>query len=231
MKLLGLVKGDNMRASDKAYRTLLHEIVNGDLAPGTVLAEVEQSTRLGVSRTPLREALSRLMADGLVESAPGRGVVVTEVSLENITELYEVREALEEQAARLAAQRRDPKVFIKIAEEFAHASELIESGAEGVRHYYELNEKFDEAVDEAVQNTYLVSALQNARVHLSRIRRIAKGDPARLHESAIETMLIIEAIIDGDAALAAHATHVHLHKSLTNIRASVKGHLKSVDVA
>ena len=124
-----------MRASDKAYRKLLHEIVDGDLAPGTVLAEVEQSTRLGVSRTPLREALSRLMADGLVESAPGRGVVVTEISLENITELYEVREALEEQAARLAAQRRDPKVFIKIAEQFADADRLIESGEEGVRHY------------------------------------------------------------------------------------------------
>ena len=75
-----------MRASDKAYSKLFHEIVDGDIAPGTVLAEVEQSTRLGVSRTPLREALSRLIADGLVESAPGRGVVVTEISLENITE-------------------------------------------------------------------------------------------------------------------------------------------------
>ena len=220
-----------MKASDKAYRKLLHDIVDGDLAPGTVLAEVEQSTRLGVSRTPLREALSRLMADGLVESAPGRGVVVTEVSLENINELYEVREALEEQAARLAAHRRDPKVFINIAEQFADADRLIESGEEGVRHYYELNEKFDEAIDAAVDNAYLVAALENSRVHLSRIRRMAKDNPARLHESAIETLLIIQAIIDGDAALAAHATHVHLHKSLTNIRASVKGHLKSVDVA
>ena len=220
-----------MRASDKAYSKLFHEIVDGDIAPGTVLAEVEQSTRLGVSRTPLREALSRLTADGLVESAPGRGVVVTEISLENITELYEVREALEEQAARLAAQRRDPKVFIRIAEQFADADRLIESGEEGVRHYYELNEKFDEAVDAAVNNAYLVSALQNSRVHLSRIRRIARGNPARLHDSAQETMLIIEAIIAGDAALAAHATHVHLHKSLTNIRASIKGHLTSVNVA
>ena len=220
-----------MKASDKAYRKLLHEIVDGDLAPGTVLAEVEQSTRLGVSRTPLREALSRLMADGLVESAPGRGVVVTEISLDNINELYEVREALEEQAARLAAQRRDPRVFSKIAEQFAEADRLIESGEEGVRHYYELNEKFDEAIDQAVDNAYLVAALENSRVHLSRIRRMAKDNPGRLHESAVETLLIIQAIIDGDAALAAHATHVHLHKSLTNIRASVKGRLKSVDVA
>lgn len=220
-----------MKASEKAYFTLLHEIIDGFLAPGTILAEVEQSTRLGVSRTPLREALSRLTADGLVESAPGRGVIVTEVSLENIAELYEVREALEEQAARLAAQRRDPKVFTKIAEQFADANRLIESGEEGVRHYYELNERFDEAVDASVDNAYLVSALQKSRVHLSRVRRISKDDPARLQESAVETLLIIEAIIDGDAALAAHAMHVHLHKSLTNIRASVKGNLTPVGEA
>ena len=218
-----------MRASDTAYRTLFHEIVNGDLAPGTILAEVEQSTRLGISRTPLREALSRLLADGLVESAPGRGVVITEVSIENITELYEFREALEEQAVRLAAQRRNPQVFRKIAEEFAHASKLIEAGDQGVRHYYELNEKFDDAVDAAVQNAYLVAALHNARVHLSRIRRFSKGDAARLHESAAETLLIIQAIVDGDATLAAHATHVHLHKSLICVQASLQGHLKSGD--
>lgn len=220
-----------MRASDKAYSALFHEIVEGDLAPGTVLAEVEQSQRLGVSRTPLREALSRLMADGLVQSAPGRGVVVTEMSLDHITELYEYREALEEQAARLAAQRRDPKVFIRLAEQFAHATEMIDEGELGVRHYYELNEQFDQAIDDAVGNDFLVSALDSARVHLSRIRRIAKGNPERLRESAVETLLIIQAIIDGDAALAAHATHVHLHKSLTNIRASVTGKLTSISVA
>lgn len=212
-----------MRASDKAYRTLVSEIVDGDLAPGTVLAEVEQSTRLGVSRTPLREALSRLVADGLVATAPGRGVVVTEVSLDNITELYELREALEEQAARLAAHRHDPAEFIRLATAFADAPRLIESGEVGIRTFYELNRQFDEAIDKAVQNSYLVAALANVRMHLARVRRMAKDNPARLHESAKETLLIIEAIVDGDEALAAHATHVHLHRSLTNVLVSVEG--------
>jgi DNA-binding GntR family transcriptional regulator len=223
--------GDSMRASDKAYSTLFHEIVEGDLSPGTLLAEVEQSQRLGVSRTPLREALSRLMADGLVESAPGRGVIVTEMSLDNITELYEVREALEEQAARLSAYRRDPAVFMRLAEKFSHAAELINSGDMGIRQYYELNDEFDQAIDDALGNAFLVAALDASRVHLSRIRRIARGNPERLRESATETLLIIEAIIDGDAALAAHATHVHLHKSLTYIRASVAGRPSHMNVA
>jgi DNA-binding GntR family transcriptional regulator len=220
-----------MRASDKAYRHLLDEIVDGTLAPGAVLAEVEQSTRLGVSRTPLREALSRLSADGLVASQPGRGVIVTEVSFADITELYEVREGLEEQAARLAAQRRDPAVFKKIAQQFIAAPGLIESGEQGIKLYYDLNAKFDDAVDDAVNNAYLVVALQSVRMHLSRIRRMARHDPERLRDSAKETLLILEAIIDGDAALAAHATHVHLHNSLTSIKAAVSGQIAISKVA
>lgn len=220
-----------MKASDKAYRRLVAEIVDGDLAPGTVLAEVEQSTRLGVSRTPLREALSRLVADGLVVTAPGRGVVVTEVSLDNITELYELREALEEQAARLAAHRHNEKDFVRLAAAFAHANRLISSGEDGIRSFYELNRQFDEAIDKAVQNAYLVSALANVRMHLARVRRMAKDNPERLRESAKETLLIIEAIVDGDEALAAHATHVHLHRSLTNVLASVEGRLSPIQSA
>jgi DNA-binding GntR family transcriptional regulator len=220
-----------MRASDKAYRHLLAEIVDGTLAPGAMLAEVEQSTRLGVSRTPLREALSRLSADGLVASQPGRGVIVTEISFADITELYEVREGLEEQAARLAAQRRDPAVFKKIAQQFIAAPGLIESGEQGIKLYYDLNAKFDAAVDEAVNNAYLVVALQSVRMHLSRIRRMARHDPERLRDSAKETLLILEAIIDGDAALAAHATHVHLHNSLSSIKAAVSGQIAPSKVA
>lgn len=220
-----------MRASDKAYRALLSEIIDGTLAPGAMLAEVEQSTRLGVSRTPLREALSRLSADGLVSAQPGRGVVVTEISYGDIVELYEVREGLEEQAARLAAQRRDPSTFLKLKEQFLAAPGLIESGEQGIRVYYELNQKFDEAVDNSVKNDYLVAALRNVRMHLSRIRRMARHNPDRLIDSAKETLLIIQAIIDGDAALAAHATHVHLHNSLTNIKATVSGQITRKEIA
>ena len=77
-----------MRASDKAYQTLLDEIVEGALPPGTVLAEVEQASRLGVSRTPLREALGHLRKDGLIEPLAGRGLIVTAVSIDDIVELY-----------------------------------------------------------------------------------------------------------------------------------------------
>ena len=214
-----------MKASDRAYRALLAEIVDGTLVPGAVLGEVEQSTRLGVSRTPIREALSKLTADGLVEPQAGRGLIVTEVSLENITELYELRGALEEQAARLAAQRGNPKKFVVLAGAFEAMTKLAAMDAADTKAYYDLNRQFDEAIDEAIQNAYLVGALRNVRMHLARVRRIAKDNPERLREAARETLLVLDAIIAGDAALAAHATHVHLHQSLTNIRATAPTHL------
>ena len=92
-----------MRASDRAYDTLLDEIQSGHLAPGTVLGEVEQAMRLGVSRTPLREAIGRLAADGLVVQQSPRVTVVSDVDADDIRELFEARRALEETAARLAA--------------------------------------------------------------------------------------------------------------------------------
>ncbi|MCU1546114.1 MAG: GntR family transcriptional regulator [Homoserinimonas sp.] len=202
-----------MRASDIAYRTLRDEIIEWKLPPGTVLGEVEQAARLGVSRTPLREALSRLSADGLVQVASGRGLVVSEVSLGSIREMFEVRQALEERAASLAAQRRDKAVFLLLKVEFQEASALLDD-----RHaYYDLVSRFDGAVDTATGNPYLVSALRSVRTHLARIRRLAQDDPERLLAASAEHLLIVEAIVAGDAELAAHATHVHLYRSLQNV--------------
>jgi len=211
-----------MRASDRAYSALREQILDGELAPGTLLAEVEQSTRLGVSRTPLREALSRLAADGLVSSHSGRGVVVTDVPLTRISELFEVRSALEEQAARLAARRRDPAVFEGLQRELRQAHTLLENG-DPVRHeYYELVARLDAAIDDAVKNPLLVSTLAGVRTHVARIRRLSHDDPERLREAAREHLMIVDAIVDGSESLAAHATQLHLHRSLKNILGSIE---------
>ncbi|MET4582398.1 DNA-binding GntR family transcriptional regulator [Conyzicola nivalis] len=211
-----------MRASDRAYSVLREQIIDGELAPGTLLAEVEQSSRLGVSRTPLREALSRLAADGLVAAHSGRGLVVTDVPLTRIAELFEVRSALEEQAARLAARRRDPAVFEGLQRELRQAHELLDNG-DPVRHeYYELVARLDAAIDDAVQNPLLVSTLAGVRTHVARIRRLSHDDPERLREAAREHLMIVDAIVDGSESLAAHATQLHLYRSLKNILGSME---------
>lgn len=205
-----------MRASDRAYRILRDEIIEWQLPPGSVLAEVEQSVRLGVSRTPLREALSRLVADGLVAAQSGRGLVVTDISLENIRELFDVRRALEEQAARRAAELGSAEVFEALERELLAVSDLLENDDPARHAYYDLVRRFDEAVDDAVANPYLVTAMRGLRTHLARIRRHAKDDPVRLRSAAMEHLTIVQAIIARDAELAAHATHVHLHHALQN---------------
>ena len=206
-----------MRASERAYLQLRQEILDGDLPAGSLLAEVEQSTRLGVSRTPLREALGRLASEALVATHSGRGVVVTEISLENITELFEVRQALEEQAARLAARRRDKEVFEALQVEFRAADELLDDGDPGSRRYYAVVSRLDTAIDEAIANPFLVAALANVRMHSARVRRLSHDDPDRLREAAREHLMIVDAIIEGSESLAAHATQLHLHRSLKNI--------------
>ncbi|WP_457971899.1 GntR family transcriptional regulator [Arthrobacter sp. D1-17] len=209
-----------MRASDRAYAALRDDIIEWRILPGTVLGEVEQSERLGVSRTPLREALSRLSAEGLTTTAGGRGVVVTDISLDDIDELFELRETLEGKAAALAAQRGDPAVFRELQEELLAAPALI-SGADPARHdYYGLVGRLDEAIDAAISNSYLAQAMRSLRVHLVRVRRLAADDAGRLTAAAAEHAAIAEAIAEGNARLAEAATTVHLHRSLSHVKAT-----------
>ncbi|WP_159500281.1 GntR family transcriptional regulator [Microbacterium sp. 18062] len=205
-----------MRASDRAYRALLEEIQSGALRPGAVLGEVEQATRLGVSRTPLREALGRLAADGLVAQQSPRVTVVTDIDATDIRELFQVRRALEETAARLAAERADPAEFSQLADEFAAVDPARD--ADG---YYALIARFDAALDAAVANDYLTAALRTVRTHLVRVRRLARDNPERLAASVAEHRQIAAAIAGADGELAAHATHVHLHNALVSILASL----------
>lgn len=208
-----------MRASDRAYSTLLDEIQSGILRPGAVLGEVEQAARLGVSRTPLREALGRLAADGLVAQQSPRVTVVTAIDAGDIREIFEVRRALEESAARLAAERGDATAFAGLARAFAAVD--LDGETDGRDDYYGLIARFDQTLDAAVENDYLTAALRTVRTHLVRVRRLARDNPDRLAASVAEHRLIASAIAARDADLAAHATHVHLHNALTNILQSL----------
>ena len=217
-------KGQSVRASDRAYAALRDDIVEWRLLPGTLLAEVEQSERLGVSRTPLREALGRLTAEGLTTAAGGRGVVVTGISLEDIDELFELRETLEGRAAELAAERGDPDDFVRLHRELLAAPALI-SGDDPARHdYYALVARLDAAIDTAVSNTYLAQAMGALRVHLVRVRRLAADDAARLSAAAAEHAAIAEAIVARNPRLAHAATTLHLHRSLSHIKATHTPH-------
>lgn len=229
-----------MRASDRAHRALREEIVTGLLPPGALLGEVEQSQRLGISRTPLREALARLVADGLAEPAPGRGLVVTAVSLEEARPLFDLRISLETLAARRAAERiaaepagsapsaADPSAvppadapghrarLLALAARFETAREHLAAGADPTS-YFTLTGELDEALDEACGNPYLAETLTGLRLHLGRLRRLARDSPARLADSAREHADIARSVASGDGELAAAGTIVHLRHALAHL--------------
>lgn len=225
-----------MRASDRAYRALREEIVEGALTPGTILGEVEQSARLGLSRTPLREALSRLVSDGLAAPATGRGVVVTAVSLAEAPRLFDLRIALETLASRRAAERTTHpsdglalrERFSSLADHFDRATTELATGADPTA-YYALTEELDTALDIASGNTYLAESLRGLRLHLGRLRRLARNSPARLAASAQEHAAIARAVAAGDPELAAAATVVHLHQALAHLLADHPDPTESTD--
>lgn len=216
-----------MRASDRAYATLVSEIQAGELAPGAVLAEAQQATRLGVSRTPMREAIGRLVSDGLAKQQSPRTTVVTGFEADDIKRLFEVRRALEETAAKLAAKRADRAEFVSLETDFAaaHPDSAHADGGASIDDYYALIARFDEALDRAVDNVYLTQALRVIRTHLARARKLARDNQNRLTQSVAEHRLIAQAIASGDQDLAAHATHVHLHNALSSILGALpEGH-------
>ncbi|MYY10723.1 FCD domain-containing protein [Streptomyces sp. SID4919] len=210
-------------AAGRAYAQLRSEILDGVLPPGTPLFEVEQSERLGVSRTPVREALSRLVAEGLAEPSAKRGLVVTQVDDRDVRSLFELRSCLEAQAAQLAAVRGDPAVFAEFGDHFTWWRDLFRGPAVSdgqVSDYFALIRRFDEAVNEATDNSFLVDAMEALRTHVARLRRMAGHSQSRLEASASEHSLIARAISRRDAALSAHATHVHLNNSVEHFRQS-----------
>ena len=212
-----------MRASERVYRSLREEIVSWRLPPGAELSEVEQAARWGVSRTPLREALSRLSSEGLAVVGRGRTLVVSGLDRADVAHLFALREALECQAARLAARTDDVAPFVALRDRFAHAQALLDPDDPDRTAYYALVAELDTAVDRAMASPYLERSLATLRAHVARVRRLARDNPARLAQAAQEHRLICAAIADHDEVLASQATAVHLRASLEHVLATLDG--------
>lgn len=214
----------SMRASEKAYHALRAEILDWTLPPGAALGEVEQAERLGISRTPVREALSRLVADGLAEQSPGRGAVVAELSLEQADHLFDLRIALESLLARRAAERATPEAAAALADlagRFTAAVPHLQGGGDPTA-YFAMTSELDASLDAASDNPYLVSTLRTLRLHLARLRRLASDDPGRLATSAAEHADIASAVAAGAVELAEATTRVHLHHAFSHLTRRVR---------
>ena len=189
--------------ADKAYQEIRRLIVSLELAPGALIDERELIERLQIGRTPVREALRRLAHERLVEVYPRRGMFVTGVDVRELARLSEVREVLEPEAARLAAERATE---VDRAELGALLLELDVGGGELI----DLDERIHRAVYRAAHNDLLEATLEQYYVLALRIWSIALDRAHELEEAVEEHRALPEAIQAGDGDRAADTMRAHV---------------------
>jgi len=153
---------------DQVYKVLRRQILDAELPPGTRLKDSELAESLGISNTPVREALRRLEQTALVETIPRRGTFVKKLSLAEVEGLYEVREALETLAVRLAAERADDALLNQILQTAQLHIAGVQRGA--VSEYLHHDRQFHHLIAEGAGNSVLASMLTSIadRIHITR---------------------------------------------------------------
>jgi DNA-binding GntR family transcriptional regulator len=203
--------------SERAYHAIRELIVTLELAPGAAVSERELMARLGLGRTPVREALRDLAREQLVEVYPRRGIVVSGIDVEHLAGLSEVRLELEAQAARLASQRADDT---DRAELRTLEGELSAAAAEhDERRLIELDQRIHQHVHRCTYNPFLAATLEEYYVLTLRIWFLALDRVERLDEAVREHRELLEAIVDGDADRAERVMRAHVAGFEAAIRA------------
>ena len=192
----------------EVYDTLRASIVSLQRTPGQRLSEAELARELGVSRTPIREAIIQLRADGLVEVMPQLGSFVSKISLRNVREAQFAREALECAAIRIAAERLDAA-----ADERLRQNIVLQRAAEtsaDLEQFYRLDEEFHREVVATSGYPGISELLDRSRAHLNRVRRLSLPVPDVIEELIDEHSAVLEALEHNDSDLAEVTLRHHL---------------------
>ena len=153
---------------DVVFNTLRQAILKGELAPGERLMEIQLAQKLGVSRTPIREAIRKLELEGLVLMIPRKGAEVAKISEKSLRDVLEVRRSLEELAAELACQRMDAEALKDLEDAQKAFIQAVESGE--TMTMAEADEHFHDVIYMGTGNTRLVQILNNLREQMYRYR-------------------------------------------------------------
>ena len=198
------------------YDDIKEQIISEKLQPGQWLIERELCSAYGLSRTPVREVLWKLLADGFLEQAPNKGFVVRRLNLEQIFEIFQAREAIEGMAARLAASRRDDAVF---ASRLAGIrKDLVRVNVEqDVARSVELGRKLHRAIMEAAHN-HLMDEISVRLNNLTALTsNITKKSTAIEKQSLEAHCRIIDALLEGDEEKSEKVMREHLRDTCRQV--------------
>ena len=191
---------------DEVYQHLRTAILEGEYAPGDKLGEAELGERLGVSRTPIREAVQRLVQEGLLAASANRGVWVRQVSAQEARDTYLVRETLDGLAAELAATHHTDSDAARLRDALAH---LDQTGSGDYRAQTRLDLAFHREVVRASHNVALADLARSLEQRVALIKHLTRTYNAHPDTSS-QHHAILTAILARDAASAREAARMHV---------------------
>lgn len=205
---------------EQVYLSLEEAIIAGEYKKGEALTEMSLSKKLGVSRTPIRAALTRLSKEGLVDISPNRGAVVVGVTEDDLSDVYRIRMRLEGLASAMAAARISE-------EEKAELLEMLELsefylGKGDTEKLKELDTAFHRIIYRASGSRMICNILSDLHQNIRSYRKLSLGVPGRLERSISEHRDIYNAIASGNAEEADKLTSAHIERAMENTLFAIK---------
>lgn len=206
---------------DVVFRALREAILKGDIKPGERLMELQLAQKLGVSRTPIREAIRMLEQEGLAVTTPRKGAEVAKMTEKDMEDVLAIREALEQLAAELACDVADEQKIILLEEERDRFERMIRSGE--IKKIAESDMRFHELLYEASGNPKLVGMLSNLREQMYRYRVEYLKDDRNYPNLIAEHKAIVEGLRQRDKKKVHEAMARHMENQTLGVKKMIRG--------
>ena len=200
---------------EKVYHSLEQQILSGKFKAGEALTEVKLAKSLGVSRTPVREALQRLGREGLIRLVPNKGAVVVGISEKDLIDIYKIRMRLEGLAARIAAENANEELRKKLSENVDLTSFYMQKG--NIEKLKDLDSDFHDIIYRSCESRMLGKTLSELHRYIVSYRKLSLSAEGRLERSLAEHREICSAIESGDGDAADSLMSAHDERALENL--------------
>jgi DNA-binding GntR family transcriptional regulator len=196
---------------EMVFESLREAIIQGRLKPGERMMEIQLADEMGVSRTPIREAIRKLELEGFVVMVPRKGAYVSGISVKDIVDVFEVRAALEALAAGLAAERITPDEQEELERSLVAISEV--SSKADINAIVETDTNFHELIYKASRNERLFQIVIHLKEQIQRFRTTSLSQPGRSKDALEEHRKMVEAISDRNVELAQALAREHIENA------------------
>lgn len=202
------------------FETLRQSIIDGILEPGERLMEVQLAEEMGVSRTPVREAIRKLELEGFVVMIPRKGAYVADISTKDITDVFEIRAALESLACGLAAERITDDELDQLERELVRVAEAVERN--DLEKLIEIDTSFHDIIYKASRNDRLAQIINNLREQIQRFRSTSLAAPGRMKVALEEHKRIVEALAERNVNLAQALALEHVENAENKLLEAIR---------